>query len=286
MYIGFSSMNTQFDPPPMELAKTLEERGYESLWVGEHSHIPVSQASPYPAGGEMPEPYKHMRDPYVSLMAAASVTTNLKLGTGIALLMERDVFSQAKTIATLDTLSDGRLLVGTGVGWNQEEFANVNSMPWNKRYAIMRETVAAMRMLWAEEEVEFHGEYVDFEPVWSYPKPEQAGGPPIVFGAMGPLGMKHAAQWSDGWMPVDVALGDVEAALQDFRQLVQDQGRQPDDVPITLQCMVPPALDDLKRYRDCGVHRVNVGVSIDLWDQPETVRPMIERFAEFIPLVA
>jgi alkanesulfonate monooxygenase SsuD/methylene tetrahydromethanopterin reductase-like flavin-dependent oxidoreductase (luciferase family) len=160
MHIGFSSMNTPQDPEPTVLAKALEERGFESLWYGEHSHIPTSQKTPYPGGGEMPAPYRFMADPYVSLMAAASVTTKLKLGTGIALVMERDIFSQAITIATLDRLSNGRVIIGTGVGWNEEEFRNVNQHPWNKRYAVMRETVAALKTIWSEDEPEYHGDYI------------------------------------------------------------------------------------------------------------------------------
>ncbi|MEP5765085.1 MAG: LLM class flavin-dependent oxidoreductase, partial [Halieaceae bacterium] len=143
MHLAFSSMNTLNDPAPADLATALEQRGFESLWYGEHSHIPCSRKTPYPPGGEMPAPYRNMMDPYVSLMAAAAATTRLRLGTGIALLMERDIFSQAKTIASLDQLSGGRVLIGTGVGWNEEEFSNINPHPFNKRYAVMRETVAA-----------------------------------------------------------------------------------------------------------------------------------------------
>jgi len=279
-------MNTLFDPPPPVLARYLEERGFESLWYGEHSHIPCSRRTPYPGGGEMPDPYKQMMDPYVSLMAAAAATSKLRLGTGIALLMERDVFSQAKTIATLDHLSGGRVIIGTGVGWNEEEFRNVSDKPWNKRYGVLRETVAAMRALWRDDEAAYHGEYVDFDPVWLYPKPKQAGGPPIVFGAMGTLGVKHAAQWADGWFPVDVAMPDIAAGIAAFRAAVREHGRDPDAVPITLQAMATPDLDTLKRYRDLGIHRVNVGVAIDMWDKPDQVLPMIDRFAPMIHALA
>ena len=284
MHIGFSFMNTPLDPSPVELAKALEERGFESLWTGEHSHIPTSRKSGYPGGGKLPEPYILMGDPYIALTAAATVTSKLKIGTGISLVMERDVFSQAKTIASLDKFSGGRLMIGTGVGWNREEFENVNSSPWEKRYAVMRETIEAMRTIWNNEEAEYHGEYVDFDPVWCAPKPVQAGGPPIVFGAMGPLGIRHAAQWADGWMPVDVgleAMGIVNA-LQSFKQQVVDFGRKPEDVSITLQTMITPDLDKLKHYRDLGIERIIVGVAVDMWDKQDQIMPMVDQFGEYI----
>ena len=283
MHLAFSSMNTPNDPAPNELAIALEQRGFESLWYGEHSHIPCCRTTPYPPGGEMPAPYRMMMDPYVSLMAAAAATTRLRFGTGIALLMERDLFAQAKTISTLDRLSGGRLMIGTGVGWNEEEFNNANAHPFNKRYAVLRETVAATRTLWTEAQAEFHGDYINFDPVWAEPRPQQDGGPPIFLGAMGPLGKKHAAAWADGWYPVDIAMGDVASALAEFRELVKQQGREPESVQINIQIMDTSDLDKLKVYRDLGVERVTVGVSIDMWDKPEEVMPMIDRFAEIIP---
>ena len=245
------------------LATALEERGFESLWYGEHSHIPCSRKTPYPPGGELPDPYLNIMDPYISLMAAAAATTTLKLGTGIALLMERDIFSQAKTIATLDQLSGGRVIIGTGVGWNEEEFANANPHPFNKRYAVLRETVAATRALWRDEQAEYHGDYIDFDPVWCNPKPLQPGGPKIYMGAMGPL--------------------DPSAALADFRNIVEDCGRDPAEVAICIQIMDTANLDKLKEYRDLGVERATVGVSTDLWDKPEAVMPLIDRCAKLIP---
>jgi probable F420-dependent oxidoreductase len=283
MHLAFSSMNNPSDPHPAELARALEDRGFESLWYGEHSHIPCSRKTPYPPGGEMPAPYRRIMDPYISLTVAATATTTLKLGTGIALLMERDLFAQAKTIATLDRLSNGRLMIGTGVGWNEEEFANANPHPFGKRYAVLRETVAATRALWRDDEAEYHGDYIDFDPVWAEPKPLQAGGPPIYLGVMGPLGLKHAAAWADGWYPVDVALPDIKQAISDFRQQVTDAGRDPDQVAINLQIMDTSNLDKLKLYRDLGIERATIGVAMDLWDKPEAVMPMIDRFATIIP---
>jgi alkanesulfonate monooxygenase SsuD/methylene tetrahydromethanopterin reductase-like flavin-dependent oxidoreductase (luciferase family) len=169
-----------------------------------------------------------------------------------------------------------------GVGWNEEEYANVIRHAWNKRYAVLRETVAAMRVLWSEEEAEYHGEYIDFEPVWCSPKPYQSGGPPVIFGAMGPLGIRHAAAWADGWIPADVGLLNPAEDLAGFRQMLRDNGRDPDGAPITVQALITPDLDKLKEYQDLGVARVNIGVAVDMWDKPDQVMPVIDRFGDII----
>ncbi len=277
MKLGFSSMNTAFDPDPRELAQKVEQAGFDSLWMGEHSHIPRCRSTPYPAGGTLPEPYKNMRDPYIALMAAATATRTLKIGTGIALLMERELLSQAKTIATLDQLSGGRLLVGIGVGWNREEFENTNTcIPWGRRYRGLEEVVGATRTLFQDDAPEYHGEFIDFDPVWFEPKCLQVGGPPFILGAMGPLGIKHTARWADGWMPVDVAMPDMAADIAAFRQLVQDGGRNPDEVEISVVAMGEVNRDVLLRYRDLGIHRTIIGVGMENWDRPEMIEPLIE----------
>jgi alkanesulfonate monooxygenase SsuD/methylene tetrahydromethanopterin reductase-like flavin-dependent oxidoreductase (luciferase family) len=172
------------------------------------------------------------------------------------------------------------------VGWNEEEFSNSNPHPFQKRYSVLRETVAATRALWTEEQPEYHGEFIDFDPVWADPKPLQAGGPPIYMGAMGPLGRRHAAEWADGWYPVDIALADVAADVAAFRSQVAELGRDPDTVAINIQIMDTGNIDKLKEYRDLGIQRATVGVSIDMWDKPDQVMPMIDRFAAIIPQLA
>jgi probable F420-dependent oxidoreductase len=283
MFLGFNSMNTVQDPAHDVLSKRLEECGFESLWYGEHSHIPMCRSTPYPVGGELPEPYKKMMDPYISLMLAASATTTIKLGTGIALLLERELISQAKTIATLDRHSNGRVIIGSGVGWNEEEFINATALPWSRRFTALKETVAATKALWQQASPEYHGEMVDFDPVWFEPNPMQAKGPSVILGVMGPLGISHAAKWADGWMPADVALLDPAESIKNYRQQVSDAGRNPDDMDITLVVMDSPDADKLKRYRDLGVTRALIGVGMENWDKPELVMPMIDKFAELIP---
>ena len=286
MHLGFWSMNTLREAAPDRLAVALEQAGFESLWYGEHSHIPLCRATPYPAGGPLPEPYWKMMDPYVSLMAAAAATTRLKLGTGIALLLERELLSQAKTIVTLDRLSDGRVLLGAGVGWNEEEFANASSYPWRRRYSAVREVVAAQRRLFTEAEPEYHGEHVDFDPLLFEPKPLQAGGPPVILGVMGVTGMRHAAAWADGWMPADVALPDPAGSIALFRGLLEEQGRRPEDAPITVVCMSPPSADFLRRLRDLEVARATLGVPVADWGKADAEMRLIERYQRLMPELA
>ena len=187
--LGFSSMNTPEDPAPDVLAGWLEERGFESFWVGEHPHIPTSRKTPYPAGGDLPPQYLRMMDPFVSLTAAACATERLLIGIGVALPLEHDLFDFAKSVATLDRLSGGRLQLGVGVGWNEEELANHRpDIPWSQRYRALAECIGALRALWADDESEFHGRFYDFDPVWSYPKPLQRPHPPILCGTGRKLG--------------------------------------------------------------------------------------------------
>ena len=258
MEIGFFSMNTDFGVRPDVTAKALEERGFASLWVGEHSHIPASRATPYPAGGELPKGYWHMMDPFVSLAAAASVTTKLRLGTGVCLVLERDLLALAKEVATLDLLSGGRVDLGVGVGWNVEELANHTQIPFRLRYRALREAVAALRACWTDDESSFAGEFFNFEALWSYPKPVQKP-LPVIFGAAGKLGMAHAAEWADGWCPIDVGFRDLGVGLQRFRAKLEEAGRDPYSVPTTLFAWGSPEPDKLRGYRELGIEQVLLG---------------------------
>ncbi|RMH73579.1 MAG: TIGR03619 family F420-dependent LLM class oxidoreductase, partial [Actinomyces sp.] len=172
MHLAFTTMNTATEVRPDLLARALEERGYEALFYGEHPQIPVARRTPYPAGGEMPDLYRHMMDPFVGLTLAASATRRLRLGTGVCLVLEHDPFVLAKTVASLDVVSGGRVLFGVGVGWNVEELAvHRPDLPWSRRHRAAADTVAALRALWTDEEASHEGTHVRFEPVWSFPKP-------------------------------------------------------------------------------------------------------------------
>jgi len=278
MKIGYTTMNTPADIAPRILGPMLEDAGFDSIWIGEHSHIPVSRATPYPTGGDMPWQYTTMMDPFISLTQIGEHTTNLLLGLGVALPLEHDVLALAKTAATLDVLSNGRLQFGVGVGWNQEELANHSSVKWSMRYRALAECVGALRSLWVDDESEFHGEYFNFDKVWSRPKPSQQPHPPIWFGAGGKLGSQHTIAWADGWMPLDVTLGDVTKRVNKFRQLSADAGRH--DIPISMVAFGDPTLDTLLMYRDLGIERVIVGSGRDGWEDPSGVPAFIDRYAE------
>jgi probable F420-dependent oxidoreductase len=285
MRLGFSSMNTPEEVAPDQLARALEERGFDSLWMGEHTHIPTSRQTPYPAGAELPEPYLRMMDPYVALMLAASATTSLLIGTGVALPLEHDVLALAKSAATLDRLSDGRLLFGVGVGWNREELANHTDIPWAQRYLALEECVAALRCLWTQHESEYHGRYFDFDPVWSLPKPRRAP-LPVYCGMGGKLGTQHSVRWADAWMPMDVALGSlakgqIQHKVGLFRTAAAEAGRS--DLPITMVAFGDPTIEILHQYAELGVERTIVGVSRAGWDDPTTTMPYLDRYAELVP---
>jgi probable F420-dependent oxidoreductase len=277
MKIGYTTMNTPADIAPRVLGPMLEDAGFDSIWIGEHSHIPVSRATPYPTGGDMPWQYTTMMDPFISLTQIGEHTSNLLLGLGVALPLEHDVLVLAKTAATLDVLSNGRLQFGVGVGWNEEELANHSSVKWSMRYRALAECVSALKSLWIDDESEFHGSYFNFDKVWSRPKPMQNPHPPIWFGAGGKLGSQHTIQWADGWMPLDVTLGDVTKRVNKFRQLSTDAGRQ--DIPISMVAFGDPTLDTLMMYRDLGIERVIVGSGRESWEDPSGVPAFIERYA-------
>ena len=277
MRIGYTTMNTPADIAPRILGPLLENAGFDSIWIGEHSHIPVSRSTPYPTGGDMPWQYTTMMDPFISLTQIGEHTTNLLLGLGVALPLEHDVLALAKTASTLDVISNGRLQFGVGVGWNQEELANHSNVKWSMRYRALAECVGALRSLWVDDESEFHGEYFNFDKVWSRPKPLQQPHPPIWFGAGGKLGSQHTIAWADGWMPLDVTLGDVPKRVANFRQLSADAGRQ--DIPISMVAFGDPSLDTLLMYRDLGIERVIVGSGREGWEDPTGVPAFIERYA-------
>lgn len=282
MKLGVFSFNTHYGIRPDNLARALEERGFDSLWIGEHTHIPVSRRTPYPAGGELPRQYSHMMDPFVSLAAAATVTERLKLATGICLVIERDPITLAKEVATLDQLSDGRVLFGIGGGWNAEEMEN-HGTAFESRWKLLRERVEAIRVLWTEEEASYHGEFVDFEPVWSFPKPVQRPHPPVIFGGGTALGRKRVVEYCDGWAPIDLIVGDVSGAMADLRTRCAEAGRDSNEIEVSIWCWEPPDQRRLEEYRSLGVQRAVLFLPVD---DRDAELPFLDRYAEIIPKLA
>ena len=201
MKFGIGMFPTDYAIGPAELGRACEERGFDSLYYPEHTHIPASRETPFPGGGELPRMYTRLLDPFVSLSAVAAVTEKLRLGFGVCLVVERDPIVTAKEVATLDFLSGGRVDFGVGAGWNVEEMANHGTDP-DKRFRLQRERVEAMKEIWTQDDAEYHGQLVDFDPLWSWPKPAQKPHPPILIGNNGPNALKRVLRYGDGWMPL------------------------------------------------------------------------------------
>ena len=250
---GVTMFPTDYSMQPVELAKALEQRGLDSLFFPEHTHIPVSRDTPFPGGGDLPEMYWHTHDPFVALGAAAAVTERIKLGTGICLVIERDAITLAKECASLDMISNGRFILGIGAGWNREEMEN-HGADYTHRWAVVREKVLAMKTIWQQEEPEFHGEWVDFDPIWSYPKPVQAGGPPIWIGANSKWVFDRVAEYAEGWMPIGgLGAGNMER----MQEALTAKGRKIEDLDMAL-FGAPTDIDQLRGRIEQGLdHLIN-----------------------------
>lgn len=261
MDIGVAIFPTDTTMQPTELARVAEERGFESLWFPEHSHIPVSRTTPW--GGrkgapDLPDFYWRSHDQFVALGAAAAVTSTIKLATGITLVAQRDPIWTAKQAATVDHISDGRLLMGVGYGWNKEEMNNHGTSYLDRR-AILRENVLAMKALWTDEEAEFHGEHVDFDKSWAWPKPKQAGGPPIILGgAAGPKTAADIAEFADGWMPIG-ARHAMQGGLEEIAKACEAIGRDPKSIEKTI-FFAQPTVEELETLEAMGIDRAVLGL--------------------------
>ncbi|MGI9162869.1 MAG: LLM class F420-dependent oxidoreductase [Mycobacterium sp.] len=255
MRLGLCTFPTAHGLLPAELAPLAEQAGFESLWFAEHSHIPVSRLSPWPGGDELPDFYYRVFDPVPAIAAAAAVTDRLRLGFGIALVAQRDPIQFAKSVATLDVISAGRVDVGVGGGWNAEEMAN-HGTDIAHRWKIMRERVEAMKEIWTQDQAEFHGEFVDFDPIFSWPKPVQSPHPPLHFGGRIPGGLRRALRHGQGWIPL-LGRGDSDFAahMQTVRDEADKLGRDLSGFEVTVYG-AGPDLEALESYRAAGIDRV------------------------------
>ena len=277
MKIGIFIFATSYAMRIDDLARAAEARGFESLFVPEHTHIPASRRSAWPGGADLPKEYWHTLDPFVALMAAAAATTTLRVGTGICLLTERDPLVTAKAVASLDLLSNGRAELGIGAGWNAEEMEN-HGTAFKTRFAVMGERARAIKTLWTEPEPEFHGQFVDFDKVWSYPKPVQKPNPPILIGGETIHTLRRVVQYGDGWFPR--ARGGFDAAANVARlRAVADEAER-DMATLSISVFGAPAdAAALDAYREAGIHRAVLALpSADA----DTVLSLLDRYAQLL----
>jgi probable F420-dependent oxidoreductase len=278
MDFGALMFFTDYAISAVDLAQALEQRGFESIWAPEHSHIPTSRKTPFPGGGELPKRYYDAMDPFVSLTAAAVATTKLKVATGVCLVQQRDPIETAKLVASIDQVSSGRFLFGVGGGWNQDEMENHGTV-FKSRFKLMRERIEAMKEIWTKPKAEYHGDMVDFDEMMAWPKPVQKPYPPIIVGGAFPQAARRAIRYGDGWCPIGGRPGsDPLDALEQFQQMARDTGRDPRSLPVTLFNPVEDA-DQLARYRDRGIARVVVML---LSEPRDKILPVLDRWAALI----
>jgi probable F420-dependent oxidoreductase len=258
MRVGVFYFPTDYGIDISELARAAEERGFESLLLPEHTHIPTSRRTPYPGGGELPKAYSHTHDPFVALSFAAAATKKILLGTGICLIPQRDPIVTAKSVASLDRLSGGRFLFGIGGGWNVDEMEN-HGARYETRFKLMRERILAMKALWTQEEAAFHGEMVNFDPVWSYPKPAQRPHPPILLGGDSDHTLKRVVEFCDGWLPIGRPGFKAKEAVARLRQAAAAAGR--DFSTLSISVFGAPADEAaLAEYREVGIERALLAI--------------------------
>jgi probable F420-dependent oxidoreductase len=250
--VGISTFVTDEGMLPGALAEAVEERGFDAMFVAEHSHIPVRRETPYPLGGELPRPYFRGLDPFVALAAAATVTSRLLLGTGVSLLVQRDVIHTAKQVSSVDVLSGGRVIFGVGVGWNREEMRDHGTDP-RTRGALLDERILALKAIWTQEKAEFHGEYVDFDPVFQWPKPVSKPHPPVYIGGDSAFAAARAGRLGDGWLP---------HAVRDPGQVKAQLAARPAGVPVTVTSASPDE-ELLAAYAEAGADRVTLALPVE-----------------------
>ena len=273
MKFGVAMFMTDYSISPAELARAVEERGLESLWAPEHSHIPLPRTSPWPGGGDLPKMYYDVMDPFVVLSVAAAVTTTLKVGTGVCLVVQRDPIQVAKEVASLDQVSGGRFLFGVGGGWNAEEMGN-HGTEFKSRFKLMRERIEAMKAIWTEKQPEYQGEMVKLQKMMTWPKPVQKPHPPIIVGGGFPHAARRAIRYGDGWIPLGGRM-DLISVIPEFYRMAEEAGRKREELPIS-NFGVKVGDDSIARSADAGVERVVISLPSEPRD---TILPMLDKIA-------
>ena len=276
--IGVNIFPTDYAIQPVELARAVEERGFESLFVCEHTHIPTNRVTPWPGGGDLPREYAHTHDPFIALTAAAVATERIKLGTAICLVPEHDPINLAKETASLDMISGGRLVLGIGAGWNKEEMGD-HGVDFTNRWKVTREHILAVRQLWTKEEAEYHGDFVDIDPTWCYPKPVQDGGIPVLLGAVSDWTAERVIDYCDGWLP-NARFGRerIRQVQEEIRAAADRAGRSFDDLERTI--FWPAAEEEeLTYYFDQGFDRAVFALPAG---PPGEVLPLLDAQAKLL----
>ena len=277
MKIGAVMFFTTDSMQPAELGRVLEERGFESLWVPEHTHVPSTRLSDYPGGGNLPRPYYDIYDPFLALNAVASATTTLKIGTGIALVVQRDPIVTAKMVSTIDQLSKGRFLFGVGNGWNKDEIEN-HGTAFGTRHKLARERIEAMQTIWTNDEPAYEGEFVKFGPMSQWPKPFQTPHPPIIVGGAYPHAARRAIRYGNGWIPRSDRLehDGIGIVIKKVRAEAIEAGRDPADIPVTI-FRAPDDLTQLRFCQEIGIDRVVFSLPAA---KADTIMPIIDRWTQ------
>ena len=275
MKIGVSNFPTDYSIRAVPLARALEERGFESLWVVEHTHIPASRRTPYALGGDLPSIYWESYEPFTFLAQAAAVTENLRVGTGVCLVPEHHPIALAKRVASLDSLSGGRFQFGIGAGWNAEELEN-HGVAFADRWKVLREHVLAMKACWTEKDAAFHGQFVDFDPVWVEPKPVQRPHPPVYIGASSRWAIERVVDFAEGWLPI--AMPGWEERLAQLNALCDEKGRDRAEISVSLFSAVE-SRDALEALREKGVDRVIL--SLPTSSEAESLK-VLDGYAEVV----
>jgi probable F420-dependent oxidoreductase len=276
MRFGITSFLTDQSIAPDELAREAEERGFDSLFVPEHTHIPSARTTPAPMGGELPAFYSRLLDPFVSLTTAAAATTRLRVGTGICLVAQHDPIVLAKQVASIDHVSGGRFTFGIGFGWNVEELED-HGVAYGERRDVVRERMLAMQALWASDEASFDGAHVRFGPAWSWPKPAQRPRPPVLIGgAGGPKLFAHVIEYADGWIPIGGR--GLTAMLPELRALAERNGRDPDTLRVVPFGSLPDA-GKLEHFAQLGIDEVVLGTPSGPRD---VILPVLDDYARVI----
>jgi len=279
LVFGGAIFFTDYSARPEELAPVLEQRGFESIWAPEHSHIPLTRKSPFPGGGELPKKYYDTMDPFVTLTAAAIATKTLKVGTGVCLVAQRDPIQTAKLVASIDQVSKGRFLFGVGNGWNQDEVED-HGVAFASRHKVARERIEAMKEIWTKSKAEYHGEFVNFGPMMAWPKPVQKPYPKVIVGGAFPYSARRAIRYGEGWIPQAVrgSYSEIADLIPEFKKMATEAGRDPNSIEITVWAPRQDA-DLMKRYQDLGVARIVFNLESDTLDKLE---PTMDSWGELM----